>query len=73
MAMIVRLLSGVIGLTILVGTVVLALKLLAMEPDASVYLAGYMGIGCIMLSAYFLLYAIAGEWRPNRTRRKKEQ
>ena len=67
-----RIISGVVGLTILIGTVVLALNLLAMEPDASVYLAGYMGIGGIMLGVYFLFYAIAGEWRPNLTRRKKE-
>lgn len=66
-----RIISGVIGLTFLVGTVVLVLKLLAMEPDARVLLAAYMGIGSIMLGAYLMFYAITGEWRPNLTRRNK--
>ena len=68
-----RVVSGTIGLAILVGTVVLALNLLAMEPGAKVFLAGYMAIGCIMLGAYLLFYAITGEWRPNLTNRNKER
>ena len=71
MFMIFRIISGTAGLTILVSTVVFALKLVSMEPDARVYLAGYMGIGGILVSAYLLFYAISGEWRPNQTSRKK--
>lgn len=69
--MILRLISGAVGLTILVGTVLLARYLLTTELDASVYLAGYSGIGCIMLAAYFLFYAMTGEWRPNVSKRNK--
>ena len=71
--MIFRLISGAVGLTILVGTVLLAQDLLVPEPDASIFLAGYMGVGCIMLGAYFLFYAITGEWRPNLTNRNKSR
>ncbi len=69
--MIFRLISGAVGLTILVGTVLLAQDLLVTEHDASIFLAGYMGIGCIMLGVYFLFYAMTGEWRPNLTNRNK--
>jgi len=69
--MIFRVISGAVGLTILVGTVLLAQNLLAREYDASVFLAGYAGIGCIMLGVYFLFYALAGEWRPNLAKRNK--
>ena len=69
--MIFRVISGAVGLTFLVGTVLLAQNLLAREHDASVLLAGYSGIGCIMLGVYFLLYALTGEWRPNLTNRNK--
>lgn len=73
MLMALRIISGLIGLTILTGTVILALNLLAMEHDASVYLAGYMGIGCIMIGVYLLFYAFAGEWRPNLIGRRKKR
>jgi len=69
--MIFRVISGAVGLTLLVGTVLLAQNLLVREYDASVFLAGYMGIGGIMLAAYFLFYALTGEWRPNLTSRNK--
>jgi len=69
--MIFRVISGVIGLSILVGTVRLAQNLLGREFDVSVLLAGYMGIGGIMLGAYFLFYALTGELRPNLTNRNK--
>ena len=61
-----RIISGAIGLTLLVGTFVFALNLLAMDPAASVLLAGYMGIGGILLGAYLVFYAITGKWRPKR-------
>ena len=73
MSMICRIISGAAGLTILVSTVVFALNLVSMEPDARVLLAGYMGIGGILVSAYLLFYAISGGWRPNRTSRKKRR
>ena len=69
--MISRLIGGAVGLTILVGTVLLAQDLLEPEHDASIFLAAYMGIGCIMLGVYFLFYAMTGEWRPNLTNRNK--
>lgn len=69
--MISRMICGAIGLAILAGTVVLAFNLLAMELDARVLLAGYMGIGGLLIGAYLLFYAITGEWRPDLTRRKK--
>lgn len=68
-----RIFCGAAGLIVLVGTVILALNLLAMEHDVSVFLAGYMGIGCIMLCVYLLFYAITGEWRPNLTRQNRER
>jgi len=69
--MIFRIISGVAGLIILVATVVLALNLLAMDADARVLLAGYMGIGGLLFAAYLLFYAITGEWRPNVTKNNK--
>ena len=66
-----RIISGVLGLTFLVGTVVLVLNLLAMEPDARVLLAAYMAIGGILLGAYLMFYAITGEWRPSLLSRKR--
>lgn len=69
--MIYRVISGAVGLTFLVGTVLLAQDLLAREHDASVFLAAYAGIGCIMLGVYFLFYAITGEWLPNLTNRNR--
>ena len=71
MSMTFRIINAVAGLTILVSTVAFALNLVSIEPDARVYLAGYMGIGGILVSAYLLIYAISGEWRPNQTSRKK--
>ncbi len=71
--MIYRITSGAIGLAILVGTFLFALNLLGMEIGPSVLLAGYMGIGGILLGAYLLFYAITGEWRPNRGSRRTEQ
>ena len=71
--MILRIISGAIGLAMLVGTVVLARNLLAMEPDARVLLAAYTGIGGILLGAYLLFFAITGAWRPNLARRKEPQ
>ena len=69
--MISRLISGAVGLTILVGTVLLAKDLLVLELDAGIFLAGYMGVCCIMLGVYFLFYAMTGEWRPNLGNRNK--
>ena len=69
--MLFRIISGIAGLTILLATVVLALNLLAMEADAKVLLAGYMGIGGLLFAAYLLFYAITGEWRPNLTKKSR--
>jgi hypothetical protein len=71
MSTILRIISGAAGLTLLAATVVLALNLLAEEPDARVLLAGYMGIGGILFGAYLMFYAITGEWRPNLTNSKR--
>lgn len=73
MSKIARIISGAVGSAILVGTLVLALNLLAMEPDAKVLLAGYMGIGGILVGAYLLFYAITGEWRPNLASRRNRR
>jgi hypothetical protein len=61
-----RVFCGALGLAVLAGTVVLGLNLLAMEPDRRVILAGYAGIGGILLGVYLLFYAFTGEWRPHR-------
>jgi hypothetical protein len=66
-----RIISGITGLIFLSGTGVLVLNLLRMEPDAGVLLAAYMGIGGILLGAYLMFYALAGEWRPNLLSRKR--
>jgi hypothetical protein len=66
-----RIISGIAGLTFLAGTVVLVINLLAMDPDARVLLAAYMGIGGILLGAYLMFYALSGEWRPNLLSRKR--
>ena len=66
-----RIISGIAGLTFLAGTVVLVFNLLAMEPDARVFLAAYMAIGGILLGAYLMFYSITGEWRPNLISRRK--
>ena len=73
MLIISRIIIGAIGLAVLVGTVMFALHLLAVEPDPRVLLAGYMVIGGILLGAYSLFYAITGKWRPNLTRRHKDR
>lgn len=66
-----RIISGLASLTILAATVVLGLNLLAMEADARVLLAGYMGIGGLLFAAYLLFFAITGEWRPNLTKKNQ--
>lgn len=73
MSILFRIISGALGLIILVSTVVLAAKLVSMQHDPRVYLAGYMGMGGILIGAYLLFYAIFGQWRPNLTGRKKTQ
>jgi hypothetical protein len=73
MSMVFRIISGALGLTILVGTVLFTLNFVAIEHDARVYLAGYMGIGGILVGAFLLFYAILGEWRPSRIARKKKR
>jgi MFS family permease len=62
--MILRLLSGAVGLTILVFTVLLARVLSPTEHDAGMLLAGYIGVGCVMFGVYFLFYALTGDWLP---------
>lgn len=66
-----RIISGALGSAILVGTAVLGLNLLAKEYDAEVLLAGYMGIGGILLGVFLLFYAITGKWHPNPATRQK--
>ena len=73
MLMIFRVLSGAVGLSLLAGTVALALRLLAMEPDPKVLLAGYMGIGCIMLGVYMLVFAVTGDLRSGRRAGRNEK
>ena len=68
-----RIICGAVGLTTFVGTVVLTLKLLAMEYDAGVLLGGYMAIGGILVGVYLLFYAVTGKWRPNLAGRNKAQ
>lgn len=65
-----RIISGAIGVATLIGTVMLGVNLLGMVPTAGVILAGYMGIGGIMIGSFCLFFAITGEWRPNQTGRK---
>ena len=61
MSITVRIISGVLGLTCVVGTVVLALSLLAMERSSEVLLAAYMGIGGFLIGGYLLFFAIKGD------------
>ena len=65
-----RTISGTVGLALLVGTVILAFKLLSMERDASVLLAGYGAIGGIILGVFMLFYAATGKWHPDLSGRK---
>ncbi len=67
-----RITSGAIGLAILIGTMILGANLLGMEAGPGVILAGYMGIGGILVGAFLLFFAITGEWRPHRSGRKSE-
>ena len=60
MSMTLRIIGGVLGLTCVVGTFVLALDLLAMEPSSEVLLAAYMGIGGFLIGGYLLFFAIKG-------------
>ena len=56
-----RIVSAVLGLTCVVGTVVLALNLLAMEHSSQVLLAAYMGIGGFLIGGYLLFFALKGD------------
>lgn len=60
MSITIRIIGGVSGLTCVIGTVVLALKLLAMEPGSEVLLAAYMGLGGFLIGGYLLFFAIKG-------------
>ena len=73
MSMVLWIISGALGSTILIATVFFALNFVSIEHDARVYLAGYMGIGGILVGAFLLFYAIFGEWRPSRIARKKKR
>ena len=73
MSAIFRIVSGAVGLAVLVGTVILALNLLSMERDASVLLAGYGAIGGIILGVFMLFYAITGKWHPDLSGRKSSR
>ncbi len=64
MAVAFRTISGALGVVVLLGTALLAIKLLVMEQDASVLLAAYMGIGGLLFGAFLLIYAITGKWHP---------
>lgn len=70
MSIVFRIISGASGLAILAGTVVMALHLLDMERDLKVMLAGYMGIGGILLGGYLLFYALTGKTQPKPATRK---
>lgn len=56
-----KILAGLLGLTCVVGTVLLGLNLLAMEHSLKVLLAAYMGIGGILIGGYLLFFAIKGD------------
>ena len=60
MSMTLRIIGGVLGLTCVVGTVLLALDLLAMDRSSEVLLAAYMGIGGLLIGGYLLFFAIKG-------------
>lgn len=64
--MILRIISGATGLAVLVGTAMVAVNLLSMEPDRRVLVAGYTAIGGILIGVYLLFYAVTGSWRPHR-------
>ena len=68
--MIYRITSGAIGLATLVATIGFAFNLTGFEFGPRTLLAGYMGIGGILVGAYLLFYAITGEWRPNKKSRE---
>ena len=70
--MVYRITSGAIGAATLIGTIVFALNLLGMDPGLDVILAGYMGIGGILIGMFLLFFAITGEWRPKRSSRKQK-
>ena len=55
-----RIIGGALGLTCVVGTVILALDLLAMDRSSEVLLAAYMGIGGFLIGGYLLFFAIKG-------------
>ena len=55
-----KIIAGALGLTCVVGTVVLGFNLLAMEHSAKVLLASYMAIGGFLVGGYLLFYAIKG-------------
>jgi hypothetical protein len=73
MSTVLRIISSVVGLALLVGTVVLVFNLVSMERDASVLLAGYGAIGGIIVGVFLLFYAITGKWHPDLKRRKGER
>ena len=60
MSMTLRIIGGILGLTCVVGTVILALDLLAMDRSSEVLLAAYMGIGGFLIGGYLLFFAIKG-------------
>lgn len=71
MSVAIRIIVGALGLTSLVATVLFVLRLLTMHYDVAVLLAGYMAIGGVLVGAFFLFFAITGQWRPNLTGRKQ--
>lgn len=71
--MILRLISGAVGLATLVFTFLLARDLPPTEHDTGMFLAGYIGIGCFMLGVYLLFYAMTGDWLPKLTNRSRKR
>jgi hypothetical protein len=61
MSITVRIIGGILGLTCVVGTVVLGLNLLTMERSSEMLLAAYMGIGGFLIGGYLLFFAIRGD------------
>ena len=61
MSITVRIIGGILGLTCVVGTVVLGLNLLTMERSSELLLAAYMGIGGFLIGGYLLFFAIRGD------------
>lgn len=70
MSITIRVIVGAIGLASLVATALFVLRLVTMELDVEVLLAAYMAIGGVLVGAFFLFYAITGQWRASRTGRK---